>query len=321
VTVALCSYNGEAFLGEQLASLAAQTRLPDEVVIGDDHSTDSTLQVIENFRTTAPFPVRVLQKKVNEGTSANFTDTASSTRGDIVFLADQDDLWARHKVERVVAEFERRPELLVIHTNARLVDAGGHPLGGDLFHALEVSSREIDRLRSGNAFDAFIRRNLATGATMAIRHELLDLALPTPADWVHDEWFATIAAGLGHGTVDVIDEPLIDYRQHGNNQIGARRLTIREKLERMFQERGAYYPRQLRRATILLDKITALGPLVSEDKVRMLNEKLAHVRFRASLPRRRLLRIVPILMEVGTGRYNRYSTGLRSVVRDIFEHG
>ena len=319
VTVALCSYNGEAFLGEQLASLAAQTRLPDEVIIGDDHSTDSTLDLIDRFARTAPFPVQVLKKDVNAGTSANFTDTMRHSRGDVVFLSDQDDRWVRHKVERMVAEFERRPELLVLHTNARLVDAEGRPLGTDLFGALEISRREIVRVKSGHAFDALIRRNVATGATMAVRRRLLDIALPTPGDWVHDEWLATIAAGLGHGTVDVLEESLIDYRQHGRNQIGARRLTLREKIERLFRKRGTYFDWQLRRATILVEKVRSLGSLISGDKVEMLNEKLVHVSFRASLPRNRLLRIAPMFVEIAAGRYGRYSTGLRSVVRDIFE--
>ncbi len=319
VTVALCSYNGEAFLAEQLASLAEQTRLPDEVVIGDDHSTDSTLELIDTFRKTAPFPVRVLEKNVNIGTSANFTETVRSTHGDIVFLSDQDDRWVGHKIERMVAEFEHRPELLVLHTNARLVDASGQPLGTDLFDALEISREEIMRLKSGRAFDALIRRNLATGATMAVRQSLLDLALPTPEDWVHDEWLATIAAGLGDGTVGVIEEPLIDYRQHGNNQIGARRVTVQGKVKRMFRNRGTHFAWQAQRFAILLDKILSLGPLISNDKVEMLNEKVVHVAFRASLPSNRLRRVTPVLNEIAAGRYRRYSTGFRSIVRDIFE--
>ena len=319
VTVALCSYNGEAFLAEQLASLAAQTRLPDEVVIGDDHSTDSTLELIDRFKATAPFPVRVLAHPINAGTAANFNDTTRRAHGDLVFLSDQDDRWVSHKIERMVAEFERRPDLLVLHTNARLVDASGEPLGSDLFDALEISRDEIDRLKNGHAFDALVRRNLATGATMAVRRQLLDIALPTPCDWLHDEWLATIAAGLGQGTIDVLDEPLIDYRQHGNNQIGAQRPTAFEKFRRMFQDRGTYFSWQYRRATTLLDKIRSLGPLISHDKIEMLSEKRVHVAFRASLPRSRLMRIGPMMSEIAAGRYARYSTGLRSIVRDFFE--
>ena len=319
ITVALCSFNGEAFLEEQLASLAAQTKLPDEVVIGDDHSTDSTLELIERFRRSAPFPVRVLTQDANAGTSANFTDTARSSHGDIVFLSDQDDRWVRHKVERMVAEFDRHPEMLVLHTNARLVDASGAPLGTDLFNAMEISNSEISCVKSGHAFDALIRRNIATGATMAVRRRLLDLALPTPHNWLHDEWLATIAAGLGQGTVGVLEEHLIDYRQHDRNQIGARRPSVREKIDRMFRSRGNFHAQQTRRVRVLRDKIVSLGSLISNDKVEMLDEQLVHLSFRASLPSNRLLRVGPVLHEVAAGRYARYSTGLRSVVRDIFE--
>jgi hypothetical protein len=182
-----------------------------------------------------------------------------------------------------------------------------------------MSAEEIKHLKSGHAFDAFIRRNLATGATMAVRQRLLRIALPTPSEWIHDEWLATIAAGLGYGTVDALEEPLIDYRQHGNNQIGARRFTLREKFERMFIERGTFYDCQLRRAKTLRAKIASLGPVISKENVEMLDEKLVHLSFRASLPTSRLERVAPMLAEIGAGRYARYSAGIRSVVRDIFE--
>lgn len=321
VSVALCTYNGAAFLQEQLDSIAAQTRLPDELVIGDDRSSDATLALVERFRVHAPFPVRVLARTVNLGTSANFSETLRATDADLVFLSDQDDRWSPHKVAHMVAEFERRPDLLVLHTNARLVDASGQPLGMDLFTAYEVSAEELQRIAGGRAFDALIRRNVATGATMAVRQRLLRIALPAPSEWVHDEWLAIIASALGPGAVGVLDEALIDYRQHERNQIGARKLGLREKVARAFRARGTFYDEQLRRATLLRAKIDAIDPPVARDVVERLDEKLGHLRFRATLPRNRLRRVAPVLAELGAGRYARYSTGLRSVVRDLFERG
>ena len=317
VSVALCTYNGEAFLQEQLDSIAAQTRLPDELVIGDDRSADSTLALIERFRATAPFPVRLLARQVNVGTTANFSETTGATSGDLVFLSDQDDRWVPRKIERMVAEFVRRDDLLALHTNARLVDASGAPQGLDLFTAYEVSSEERDQLRTGHAFDALIRRNLATGATMAVRRSLLQTAMPAPSEWVHDEWLAIIASTLGPAAVDFLDEPLIDYRQHDRNQIGARKLSLREKVVKASEKPGDYYTKQLGRATVLLDRLLSLGPIVAPGRVEQVGDKLAHLRAREALPTNRLARLRPIAREYFAGGYRRYSTGMKSLVRDL----
>ena len=318
MTVALCTYNGQRFLQDQLDSLVAQTHRPDEVVIGDDHSTDATLDLIEAFGRKAPFPVHVLQREANVGTSANFSETLRRSSGDVIFLSDQDDRWVPHKVERMLDVFAKRRQLLALHTDARLVDADGAPLGTTLFHALRIGRGELSRVRAGDAFDALIRRNLATGATMAIRRELLDVALPVPADWVHDEWLAMIAACLGRGRVDVLPDALIDYRQHGGNQIGARRMTLGENIGRVFVDRTAFYDWQRRRVEGLEEKLRSLRPPVADRLFAMLDEKRVHIDFRAALPRNRLLRLLPMLGELATGRYGRYSTGVRSVARDFF---
>ena len=317
VSVALCTYNGEAFLQEQLDSIAAQTRLPDELVIGDDASTDTTMALVERFRETVPFPVQVIARTINVGTTANFSQTTQATSGDLVFLSDQDDRWSRHKIERMLEQFRTRRELLALHTNARLVDAAGAPLGMDLFTAYEVTTEERGQLRAGLAFDALIRRNLATGATMAVRRDLLRLAMPAPAAWVHDEWLAIVAAALGPATVDVLDDALIDYRQHDRNQIGARRPSLHEKIAKAFDKPGDYYAKQLDRATVLLERLVSLGPAVAAGRVDQVRDKLAHLRAREGLPASRLARLRPIAREYFAGSYRRYSTGTKSLVRDL----
>src|SRR3954454_9678676 len=93
VSVALASYNGARFIDEQLASLAAQTRPPDELVVCDDGSTDDTLDHVERFAATAPFEVRIVRNAENLGFSGNFQRVLALVRGDIVFICDQDDIW------------------------------------------------------------------------------------------------------------------------------------------------------------------------------------------------------------------------------------
>src|ERR1043166_3411462 len=101
LSIALCTYNGAAFLREQLESIAAQTRTPDELVISDDQSTDGTLRLIEEFAETAGFPVRVSVNESNLGTAKNFEKAISLCRGDVIMLSDQDDVWHSDRLESV----------------------------------------------------------------------------------------------------------------------------------------------------------------------------------------------------------------------------
>lgn len=319
ISVACCVYNGERFLDAQLQSLIAQDRRPDEIVIVDDRSSDDSLRIAERFRDSAPAGTTVIVERnaENRGVVANFQKAIAMTTGEIVFLCDQDDVWHATKVETMLAEFERRPSLLFLFSDARLVDAAGRPLQHTLFAALEVSAYERRLVRERRGMSAWLIRNLATGAASAFRRSVFTAASPFPSEWVHDEWLAIIASALGD--VDYIDETLIDYRQHDANQIGMRKLTLPEKFRRLFRPRRDYFRKMRRRTDILADKLRRLGDRVPPAHLAAIDAKRAHVEVRASLPARRVARVAPILREIATGRYRTYSSGLQSIVRDLLE--
>src|ERR1700751_1590888 len=93
VSIALAVYNGERFIAEQLESLANQTRLPDELIVSDDASTDQTVELIREFAARASFPVRLLLNDENVGCTRNFDRALRECNGDIIFLCDHDDVW------------------------------------------------------------------------------------------------------------------------------------------------------------------------------------------------------------------------------------
>lgn len=319
VSIVLCTYNGERWLPPLWRSLLSQTRVPDEIVVRDDASTDQTFALLEKLCGEAQaigIRVTLARNERNLGFVGNFEAALADAGGEIVFLCDQDDIWHSRKIALMLAQFERRPDLLLLHSDARLVDEGGGDMHCGLFEALEVTRRERRLVHSGHAFDALLRRNLATGATLAFRRSLLQAVTPFPPEWVHDEWLAIVAAALGN--VDCLERSLIDYRQHGGNQIGARKRSLSDKLARIGQARTPFLQGlELRMGILLRHFETQLASRVPPAHVEAVRHKLEHLRARLALPPSRLRRPVPILREVATGRYSRYSTGPRAILLDL----
>jgi glycosyltransferase involved in cell wall biosynthesis len=317
-SIAICTYNGTRFLPDQLESIRRQTSAPFEVVVSDDGSQDETVLVAREMLTEWGVAYKILRNDSPLGVSKNFEQAVLATSGDIVVLCDQDDIWHPTRLERAVAQFEARPDLTLLFSDARMVDAAGEPLGYSLFDALEISSADRAAIHEGSGFSTLLRRNVATGATMAFRRSLLDVAAPFPVEWVHDEWLTILAAAVG--TVDLLEEPLIDYRQHGGNQIGAREPSLGHKIRRVLQPRGDRNRDLALRTGILADKLASLGDLVKPADLTAARGKLRIERMRAELPENRVARILPVLKESRSGDYARFtSQGNTEILRDLFQ--
>ena len=109
ISIAMATYNGEKYIKEQLQSLSNQTSLPFELVVGDDGSTDATLDILKEFCAHAPFPVRIHQNQANLGFARNFLDTARRCKGDWIAFCDQDDVWLPDKLATVIQAIEHTP--------------------------------------------------------------------------------------------------------------------------------------------------------------------------------------------------------------------
>jgi len=323
ISVALCTRNGARYLPAQIRSICTQEPLPREIIVSDDGSSDDTLAVVRETidlcGVADRISLRVFSNTPPLGVTRNFEQAVRACSHALIVLCDQDDVWHPGRLARMAAQFEARPDLLLLHTDARLVDADLQPLGSTLFHALEVQPAELEAISRGDAFSVLLRRNLVTGATTMFRRTLLDAALPFAPEWVHDEWLAAIAAATGR--MDVLPEPTIDYRQHASNQIGARRLTLSEKIAKAFAERGDKHVARLHRADALLQRLLQLGDRVPAAWLEAQRAKVAHQRFRAGLPKARPLRVVPILAEAARGRYARFGRGGHAIAQDLLERG
>jgi glycosyltransferase involved in cell wall biosynthesis len=317
VSVALCTHNGARYIGAQLASILAQTRVPDEIVLSDDASTDDTVALVRAVIAAASGPpsLVVLQNDVALGVAANFEQAVRACAGEFIALSDQDDVWHADRIDLALAVFDGRDDLLLVHANARLVDSAGYPLGATLFDTLGVGAPAISAIHTGSALWLLLKRNLVTGATTMIRRRLVELAGTVPAPWIHDEWFGIVAAALGE--VDVIEQPIVDYRQHGSNEIGATQLNLAGKARRMTEPGTTRNARLLRRAVVLSERFESLG--LDEPIVDAVSQKVIHERVRSSLSSNRLLRWPRVLRELSTGRYSRFGRGVADAVRDLIQ--
>ncbi|MFP3464435.1 glycosyltransferase family 2 protein [Leifsonia sp. SIMBA_070] len=323
ISVALCTHNGARFIRRQLAGILAQTLPPEQLVISDDASADDTLSILEQELSAhrasgAPTPrTLILRNEAPLGVTANFEQALRACDGHLIALSDQDDEWEPDKLERMAAYFASRPGLGFLHTDATLIDDDSRPAGGTLFGVLEVTDAERAAVHSGRAFDVFVRRNLATGATAMISAELLQAALPFPPEWVHDEWLAIQAAARDR--LELSERPLTRYRRHDENQIGAGDPTLRHKVGRVLGRRGDRNRMLAVRSRLLADALaTAEG--VSGDHRALAEEKAVFEATRAGFPANRLARAVPVLRLAARGQYPRLaSRGRLDVLRDLLQ--
>jgi glycosyltransferase involved in cell wall biosynthesis len=310
LSVALCPFNGERFLAEQLRSLAEQRRPPDELVICDDASTDGTRLILERFE--ARFPVRVHFNPVNLGVAGNFTQAIGLCTGDAIFTCDQDDVWHPNKL--AATEARLTPDFGFAFSDAVRIDEAGNELRHSLWGVLAVSPRELNQLEFGEGLKTLCRRNIVTGATMAFHAKWRELVLPVPAGWIHDAWIALLISAVAPAAA--LREPLIKYRQHASQLIGEERLGLFEQSRRAREMDAATFQNALARFTEARDRLAA-WPGVPAESLRWIEAKVRHCEVRSRM-RESKWRLPAILGEWTSGRYSRFSRGGKAALQDWF---
>jgi hypothetical protein len=310
----MCTYNGARYLGEQLASIAAQNRLPDGMVVVDDASVDETVSIVERFAQEALFPVQVEVNTQNLGYAKNFERAIQLAEGDLIALSDQDDVWAREKLRVLEAAFQSSPGTGFVFSDAEVVNAELRPVGYRLWEAMRFPAEKQQQVHDGRAFELLLKRNVVTGATMAFRGVWKDLVLPIDSSAVHDAWIALLISAVAE-QVGLVPDPLIEYRQHAASQIGIRRGT-RWAQVLTARRMGMTVPGELARVRSVLRRLQEHGGVTAE-RMELLQRTVDHLAVRSSLPNRRLLRIPPICREIVSGRYGQCANGLPSAVRDM----
>lgn len=219
ISVALCTYNGEKYIRQQLDSILNQTMPVDEIVVCDDCSTDSTCEIISSYVGKYPH-IKLIKNNVNVGFRKNFESAVLISQGDIIFLSDQDDIWHLEKVKRVI-EYMQINNCYGVFTDANFIDGDNKALDGSLFEKLKFKQYIKNRDLYPNLYATLcLSSNFVTGATMAIKKEAKNYILPffTSKGIYHDAYIAIKLSSIDK--LGFIDEKLISYRIHLNQQIG-----------------------------------------------------------------------------------------------------
>src|SRR5262245_41984379 len=153
ISVALCTWNGSAFLREQLQSIAAQSLPPHELVIFDDCSSDDTVALARQFAESTPFPVRVHVNPRNLGTRENFAASIAACTGEIIALSDQDDVWRPNKLERLGSALAENPDAAFAFSDALMVDEQLQPIPCTLWEATRFSHAERAQFQRRRGFE------------------------------------------------------------------------------------------------------------------------------------------------------------------------
>ena len=321
VSIAMCTYNGAENVLAQLQSFATQTKLPDELVICDDASTDATVEIVRKFILDAPFPVHLLVNEWNLGFASNFAQALNKCSGDIIFLSDQDDVWMPEKLQEFVDVFSKNPTVGLVFCDALLVDAHLTSLGQTWGQSRHFGKRHQKALTGVNGGSIILKDPtwMAAGATMAFRAVHRACVEPIPAGWTHDAWIATVVSA--YSQVALIPEPLNQYRQHAMQVYGASASSNAKKSQAL--ARGAssdHFNATVMRYQQLQDRLASCGRSISAEKFsRLVQMKLTHWRSRLEIRQCSLLRQSwLILQELVSLRYLRYSQGWKSCALDVW---
>jgi glycosyltransferase involved in cell wall biosynthesis len=315
ISVAMCTFNGSRFLPAQLQSIARQSRVPDELVICDDGSTDGTDKIVKEFSRSVAFPVRFEVNEQNLGTTKNFERVIPRCQGEIVALADQDDIWYPHKLERAEEVFRHSAATVGFFSDADLIDGESRPLHVRLWDSFQFTAQEQSLFANNRGLVILIRHQVVTGATLVFRKKVADILIPF--EDIHDKWMGFLLAASG--PFQAIAEPLMQYRRHTAQQIGTGPMNFREWVSWIKRNNASFYRYEIERFARLYARLDAQKSRMenAEPAQEEIKKAVSHLKRRLCLPPNAIARVPGVVREVVTGDYQRYSGGWKSVVKDL----
>ena len=241
IAVVVATFNGATYLLAQLESIIQQTYKPAQIIIVDDASSDDTVGIAQAFAAVHP-EVMVVQNETRLGYIKNFEKGMLLANANYVALSDQDDIWVPHKLEKLLAAIG---DQMLAYSDSELIDANGK-----LLH------QKMSSIKNQPAYHTPVMYAIgawAPGHAMLFKKELIDKAVPFPILVTHDFWLGFVATC--YSTMVYVNEPLVHYRQHTQNAIGAD--TTKNKTVSLTQAQKKH--QALARMELLYNKVNETG--------------------------------------------------------------
>ncbi len=226
-SILLSTYQGEKYLSQQLNSLFKQTLQNFHIIVRDDGSSDGTCDILLSYQKQYPEKITLLPSNKNLGVIQSFATLIQHAQTPYIFFCDQDDVWLPEKIEKTwkkMQDMEKqygKETPLLIHTDLQVVDDQLRIISPSFWQYIATPPQER------NTLAPLLSQNSVTGCATMINRPLQQHVRHIPsAALMHDHWLALVAAGLG--AIGYLKEPTILYRQHNNNQIGAKAHTFHQ---------------------------------------------------------------------------------------------
>ena len=219
ITVLLAVYNGEKFLKPQIESILNQTVRDIKILIRDDGSNDKSPEIIAEYASKFPNKISVIKGEPTGSAVSNFGEMLKQCDDDYIMFADQDDVWFEDKVQKTFdamlkAESEDPDLPVLVHTDLVVTDSELNTISDSFFNYQKIIPEDL-------TINKLLVQNYVTGCTVMINRILKNRAIPIPESAAMHDWWLALAASA-FGKIVTVNQPLMYYRQHGQNHVGAK---------------------------------------------------------------------------------------------------
>ncbi|MBQ4328600.1 MAG: glycosyltransferase [Lentisphaeria bacterium] len=312
ISVAIAAYRGEKYIGDQLVSIVNQTVVPDEVVICDDSPDDLTENEVRKFEKF--LNIRYFRNSAQLGAAANFNKALSLCSGNVVFLADQDDVWYPYKVAWMMERFSAGAQ--AVFCDSDITDANGEKMGFTHFESRGyVGLRKYAPGVWKSQFSDSCCRFPAAGHDMALKNDLLKKLLPIPElANCHDNYLGVAAAAFD--AWEIVPDSCGTFRRHGNNSSGAgAKLSFLGQLK---TARASVKNNSFAWNAELFRSIIEKLPDLPRERIALLKERMEHSLARAQMGEKKSKKLRLIIQEIRNRNYFRFGRGWKNVIQDLF---
>ena len=223
IDILLAAYNGEKYIAEQIESILNQTYTDWTLYVKDDCSTDKTVEIVRGYEEKYSKKIKLILSEEPSGSAKNnYFSMLKYSTSDYIMTCDQDDVWLPNKIELTYSKMKEtensnKEAPVLVHTDLSVVDKNLNVISESLFKLQNMDS-------SRDKINHLLVQNIVTGCTVMVNRKLLSYIAKMPRHAImHDWWMALIASALGK--VVFIDKPTVLYRQHGNNDVGAKNVN------------------------------------------------------------------------------------------------